>query len=143
MKAKYSSATVPRKFISPANIFVAGFIGSPPMNFIPAEVHSNETFKINCNGIMTSPELKSIQTKKLIIGIRPEDVFIHSNNTKDEFEVTVSVVEPAGSFNWVDFVWKGVNMKGMSEPGSGVKAGGRAFMTFPHDKIIVFDAVTE
>lgn len=130
-------------YLSPANIFVAGFIGSPPMNFIPAELQSTDPPAISCNGVLISPPSKDIHEKKLTIGIRPEDVTIHGKMTEGGAEVTVSVVEPAGSFNWVDFVWNGVNMRGVSETGSNIQAGDSAFMKFPQDKVIVFDASSE
>ena len=61
---------------NPANTFVAGFIGSPPMNFIAGEVNDSvflfDNIKIKVpKGILQE---SSKETKKMIVGIRPEDI---------------------------------------------------------------------
>ncbi|MEW6410016.1 MAG: ABC transporter ATP-binding protein, partial [Nitrospirota bacterium] len=128
-------------YLKPANTFVAGFIGSPPMNFIPASVHKQHPLEINCNRIILSPLLKSPpQSTNLIIGIRPEDIVISAEKLKERIEVTISIIESAGSFNWVDVIWNDVKIKGTSKLGEYLKVRGKAFMGFPLDKVIVFDA---
>jgi multiple sugar transport system ATP-binding protein len=126
----------------PANIFVAGFIGSPPMNFIPAAVRKTEPLEIDCRGIILSPGLKDVRNEEMIIGIRPEDIIVSDAIAGNGKEVIVSVVEPAGPFNWVDFVWNKVKMKGMAKIETPLKTGYSAFMKFPLDKVIVFDAAS-
>ncbi|HEX2069175.1 MAG TPA: sn-glycerol-3-phosphate ABC transporter ATP-binding protein UgpC [Actinomycetota bacterium] len=68
----------------PANLFVAGFIGSPAMNMVEAELSSqNGGFFIGFGGfrlrlddklIAAKPALKSHDGKKVVLGIRPEDM---------------------------------------------------------------------
>lgn len=130
-------------YLRPANIFVAGFIGSPPINFIPAYVRSYEPLKIDCKGIMLSPLVTTVPERdKLIIGIRPEDIRISLERPEKGIEVSVSIIEPAGSFNWVDVIWNDVNIKGISELNQELKAGDKAFIEFREDKVIVFDEET-
>lgn len=130
-------------YLRPANIFVAGFIGSPPMNFIPAYVRSYKPLKIDCKGIILSPLFKTVPERdKLIIGIRPEDIRIPSERSEKGIEVSVSLIEPAGSFNWVDVIWNDAKIKGISELNQGINAGDKAFMEFREDKIVVFDEET-
>ena len=61
---------------NPANIFVAGFIGSPPMNFITGEISDNvfsfDNIKIKVPKEMI--QISSKETKQMVIGIRPEDI---------------------------------------------------------------------
>lgn len=89
----------------PVNKFVAGFIGSPPMNFIETKVEAkgddvylNEgTFSLK-----VLPEqaklLKSYVGKSLTFGIRPEDVqFTKDTEEGKTIAGTVTVVEPLGS----------------------------------------------
>ncbi len=63
----------------PANLFVASFIGLPPMNFFDVTVHDN---KLEGNGFVTEiPEnkvslLSSYNGKEIVLGVRPEDVFV-------------------------------------------------------------------
>src|SRR6187401_719319 len=66
-------ATPRELYTNPSNLFVAGFIGSPPMNFLPATVEGN-TVKVPF-GSVTIPEdkAKRAQGKGLLMaGIRPE-----------------------------------------------------------------------
>jgi multiple sugar transport system ATP-binding protein len=58
---------------SPANLFVAGFIGSPPMNFIPGRVHDNAIETPFGDVSMTTDRLKGAAGHELVIlGIRPQ-----------------------------------------------------------------------
>jgi len=91
----------------PINKFVGGFIGSPPMNFLEVEVTKEGydlfidegTFKLKLPG----GRLQAIEPyvgKKVILGVRPEDIIEKGEETSTEFGVLsaqVEVVEPLGS----------------------------------------------
>jgi multiple sugar transport system ATP-binding protein len=128
-------------YIKPANIFVGGFIGSPPMNFLNGSIQNFHPLEINCNGLIFSPVLESLPGENsVIIGIRPEDIIVSDEKSDGYLEVIVSLVEPAGSFNWVDFLWNGVKMKGTAKIDADIKAGSRSFVKISMDRIIAFDA---
>ena len=77
----------------PANRFVAGFIGSPAMNFLPARIDgANIAFSA---GVDFRLALKTgLETgREVVVGIRPE----HLEVATDGFEVEVVVIEPTGS----------------------------------------------
>ncbi|AEV28984.1 ATPase component of ABC-type sugar transporter [Sphaerochaeta pleomorpha str. Grapes] len=89
----------------PNNKFVAGFIGSPPMNFLETAVEADGTdiyvnegsFRLKVNA-----EQKKFLTpyvgKSVTFGIRPEDVtFSHTPKDGETIDGHVSVVEPLGS----------------------------------------------
>jgi multiple sugar transport system ATP-binding protein len=84
----------------PANIFVAGFIGSPAMNFLPAEAifHENrwhlkaESFDLSLPQSIAVP-----LPKKIIVGIRPEDFSISENHLANALQASISVTEHIGS----------------------------------------------
>ncbi len=87
---------------NPGNLFVAGFIGSPPMNFVPAEVDGTSV-KLPF-GTVTIPEEKAskVQGKGLLIaGIRPqhfEDASVKDDKTEGStFHARVDVVEWLGN----------------------------------------------
>jgi len=93
-------------YSQPRNKFVAGFIGSPAMNFIDAsiaEVHGE--FYAETTGIRVavpaerSRRLASYKAQKVTLGIRPEDLREANpgNSGKVCFETVVEVVEPLGS----------------------------------------------
>ena len=77
----------------PANRFVAGFIGSPAMNFLPASIDGGSvSFS---KGVDFSLPLKTTLEKgrEVVLGIRPE----HLEVAADGFEAEVVVIEPTGS----------------------------------------------
>ena len=88
---------------NPANKFVAGFIGSPPMNFINVKV-AEEGGKVVAkhNDFTITPTakqqeaLKAYVGKEVIFGIRPEDIF-EDNSSNDRIKATIDVVEPLGA----------------------------------------------
>jgi multiple sugar transport system ATP-binding protein len=130
-------------YLNPANTFVAGFIGSPSMNFIPGTVLDTLPLKINLNGVIVTPLIETLTEKKSVIaGIRPEDILVTDIQSENSIEITVSLIEPAGSFNWVDIIWNNATIKGYAQVDANLKAGKKAFMKFPVNKIILFDADT-
>ena len=97
-------ATPRELYENPANLFVAGFIGSPPMNFLPATVKGNQVELPF--GTVTIPEDKAAKAQGkglLIAGIRPdhfEDAnVVDPDKVTDEatFKATVDVVEWLGN----------------------------------------------
>ncbi|MFT7596006.1 MAG: multiple sugar transport system ATP-binding protein [Paracoccaceae bacterium] len=79
---------------TPANIFVAGFIGSPSMNFFDGVV-SDAGNAVDIGGLMFEVGVREGLSagQRVVFGIRPE----HLHLGKGGFAVTVAVVEPTGS----------------------------------------------
>ncbi len=80
---------------NPANQFVAGFIGSPAMNFFTGdvEVHENKLVARLKSGTLPLNEIKHVCAgQKIKIGIRPENLII----TDTGISATASVIEPTG-----------------------------------------------
>ena len=96
-------ATPRELYTNPVNLFVAGFIGSPPMNFLPATVEGN-TVKLPF-GSVTVPQEKAAKAQGkglLIAGIRPEHfedaaVMDAGKGTGSTFKAQVDVVEWLGN----------------------------------------------
>ena len=93
---------------NPRNKFVAGFIGSPPMNFLQGKiVTQNGDFYFHDRGIklhilpQSYDRISPYVNQSVIFGIRPEDVYdrIFAQDARPEYTVTgtVEVVEPMGS----------------------------------------------
>jgi multiple sugar transport system ATP-binding protein len=128
-------------YLRPANTMVAGFIGSPPMNFIPASLQKIKPLEISCNGMIISPALENFpDTANLIIGIRPEDMLVTSEKADNTVEVLVSITESAGSFNWVDAEWGEAKVKAVSQLTENLMVGRKAYMRFSHERVVVFEA---
>lgn len=94
---------------NPRNKFVAGFIGSPPMNFIPAKLIQEDRrvlvdtgdFRVPIPPSKKADKLGERTGKEVIFGIRPENIY-HELSAKDappEYKVNavVDVIEPMGS----------------------------------------------
>ncbi|MCZ7449275.1 sn-glycerol-3-phosphate ABC transporter ATP-binding protein UgpC [Agrobacterium rhizogenes] len=76
----------------PANLFVAGFIGSPAMNFLKGKVEQGR-FVLDSGHTLPMPEGLADTSERLIYGIRPEHLAI----SDEGLPLTVTVVEPTGS----------------------------------------------
>jgi multiple sugar transport system ATP-binding protein len=79
----------------PANVFVAGFIGSPSMNFLNATATEAHTVTINGAAPVTVQNVAFAPGKALTFGIRPENLTITSAG--DGMAAKVEVVEPTGA----------------------------------------------
>ena len=131
-------------YTNPANIFVGGFIGIPPMNFLKATVVGASPFRIEVNGLALSPQVeKPPSGTDVMVGVRPEDVIIAHEKMENSFEVTVRIIEPAGSYNWIDVAWKNASVKGKASVSENLRAGDIAFMKISSGKLFVFDAESE
>ena len=89
---------------NPKNLFVAGFIGSPKMNFVNAKILSVNQNKVEINvlgsKITISKTIKSNESTDIIFGIRPEDIIITDDSDCD-FQGKAFVVEKLGSNTFI------------------------------------------
>jgi len=92
----------------PVNQFVAGFIGSPAMNFIPARIIKEQQELLIDTGHLRLPlpyqkqkYLQGRENQKIILGIRPEDIkdryFAEEEISRFPIQGTVDVIEPLGA----------------------------------------------
>jgi multiple sugar transport system ATP-binding protein len=93
----------------PDNLFVAGFLGSPPMNFINGELKQERDaiiFKETQGGTIEArfddrPQVHGFLGKPILLGIRPEDIevaeFSKTRSGAASFPAIVDIVEPMGA----------------------------------------------
>ena len=138
----------------PANKFVAGFIGSPPMNFLDAEIIKDSSdvfvqskaFKFPLSG--DHPASKEVG-KKVILGIRPEAIYdpeINSTvavNAWNSFEAKVDVLEPLGPEYTVYLSLAEHNLLASIDSATKIKEGQSAKFCVNLDQLHFFDAETE
>ena len=141
----------------PSNVFVASFIGEPPMNILKAKInfsddklkfeilnHKNEkTFSINFNNESIQKENlnKLIHEQQITLGIRPHKIFFNEKDSNFDGKASSS------SYHWLgDQVHIGIEINGSSiigvadrdfKPSSDVK------LNFPAESINIFDLDTE
>ena len=104
-------------YLYPKNIFVAGFIGSPSMNFVYATVSpSGKSFKIKIGDVElktpSAPEaLADFKDKEIVLGIRPEafeDSVYAGKEFTEDFPVEITLLEQLGSDSYIHF-YKDIN----------------------------------
>src|SRR4051794_10992049 len=119
----------------PATRFVAGFIGSPAMNFIACrledvagKLHIRLTDRIS---FPLPPEraarYQSVpRGEKLLLGLRPEHITearSHLEPGVETFDTVLDVIEPMGMETLIYFILEGVEVCGRASPNAGARAG--------------------
>lgn len=141
---------------SPANLFVAGFIGSPQMNFVDAvcEVKGNKVdLKVGPYTIALSEQKSKALIdggyagKTVVMGIRPEDLY-DSEEMLEKFagsviESKINVYELLGAEVYLYFDLEGANMTARVSPTTAARTGDTVKFALDVDKIHVFDKETE
>ncbi|MEA5550906.1 ABC transporter ATP-binding protein [Anabaena cylindrica UHCC 0172] len=138
----------------PANRFVAEFIGSPPMNFIPVDFHApllitHSNFRFTLPDVWGSA-LQKYDGQTLILGIRPEHLNLSVPATKN-LPVKVELVENLGNDTFLsvriadpDLTNKnGQALQTRVPPDRIIKIGEQLWLSLVPDKLHFFDPETE
>ncbi|MEP6543499.1 ATP-binding cassette domain-containing protein [Microcoleus vaginatus GB1-A2] len=133
----------------PANLFVAEFIGSPPMNFLSVQftaplLISHPQFRFTLPDIWAK-SLQQYDGRELILGIRPEHLSIHPPATKN-LSVQVEIVEALGHETYLGVCLTDaptVRMQVRVPPERSIRVGEELWLAIAHDKIHLFDPDTE
>ncbi len=133
----------------PANLFVAEFIGSPLMNFLPVQftaplLISHPQFRFTLPDIWAK-SLRKYDGKSLILGIRPEHLTIHPPATKN-LSVQVDVVEALGHETYLQVSLTdapAVRLQVRVPPERSIRVGEELWLAIAHEKIHLFDPDTE
>jgi multiple sugar transport system ATP-binding protein len=139
----------------PANMFVAGFLGTPSMNFVDATVSTGPdegvldtgAFQVRLRGARASA-LRSYQGKSVVLGIRPEDIHPKALTPTgveagDAFRSVVEVVEPMGADSTLYLRCGQHTLVAMVDADAGLQEGGSLDVVLDLSKIHVFDKATE
>lgn len=133
----------------PSNLFVAGFIGSPQMNFIKAKVKKvNDSVFLQVGDYeIKLPEIKAKALenknyigKEVIMGIRPEDIYV---GTKKNYEGKLNVYELLGAEVFLYFDMNNEPLVARVEPNVKLKPDDTFYYNFDTEKIHIFDSETE
>ena len=91
----------------PSNLFVAGFIGTPPMNLLLATVEQEKGHQVARVGQWLFPLPEGVQASEIVVGVRPEHLgvpgFLHGYDSSTAQEVTVLETETLGSVSLLHF----------------------------------------
>ena len=142
-------------YSNPCNMFVAGFIGSPQMNFIEAELSTAgedmyATFgenKIKIPEGKVTPELKNYVGKTVVLGIRPEDLHddeaMLAAKSDAVCKAHVEVTEMLGAETYLYLKIAGVNFTARVNQRSTAKIGDTINVAFETNRLHIFDKDTE
>lgn len=87
-------------YFNPVNMFVAGFIGEPPMNFVRSDVKNGKITvlgkEIKLSHIISDENVNALEGKPVAIGFRPEGIVLGEQENSYVFEVTVDLTELLG-----------------------------------------------
>jgi len=136
----------------PASVFVAGFIGSPSMNFIPVTLtDGGGSLFAEASGIkikvppQKAQSLMPYKGQSVTLGVRPEDlrVGMTSDSSDLSFDAVVEVVEPLGAEILLDTKAAAQQIVARVEPTVKTKPHEKIRLTFIPDRIHFFDSKTE
>ena len=141
---------------APCNLFVAGFIGSPQMNFMDAAVkveNGKATLTVGDHILnVTADKSKALidggyDGKTVILGIRPEDVHdaadFQGADKESVIEATIKVYELLGAEVYLYYDFGGAQMTARVNPRTQLRTGDKAVFALDMDKIHLFDKETE
>jgi len=137
---------------NPANLFVAGFIGSPSMNFITVKpvIEGNEVFAAVENGgnsmrlalPFAADKLRSHVGREVILGVRPEqitDISSAHGDVGQELGCLIDLVEPTGPDTLLTTRLNGAAVTCRTHPKEAVLPGQTMQLSFNLSKAAMFD----
>ncbi|MBN1300191.1 MAG: sn-glycerol-3-phosphate ABC transporter ATP-binding protein UgpC [Melioribacteraceae bacterium] len=136
----------------PRNRFVAGFIGSPSMNFIKGSITDevNPRFVASDNKLTLSfpsrleKAVNGSRGKKVILGIRPEDISIkHNTEPENNVRVSLEVVEPMGNEIFIYFKLCGEQITSRIPADREYQEREEIDLAVNINKVHLFDGITE
>ncbi|MGL4575442.1 MAG: ABC transporter ATP-binding protein [Burkholderiaceae bacterium] len=138
---------------SPVNLFVAGFIGSPSMNFLKGKLVAAGTgvgFELKhgeATHLLPLPQAgAALAGRDVILGIRPEQITDHSTSTSGQvhaIDCKIDLVEPTGPDTLVFADFNGTKSTARVHPRVAPQPGQRLQLQFDTSKAVLFDPATE
>lgn len=154
-KSEVQQIDAPRSlYDKPRNKFVAGFIGSPAMNFIEGTIEekkgglyfNEENFEVRVPDAFAD-KLKGQAGNEIVMGIRPEDIYdkVYAPNASADstLNATVEVVEQLGSENYVYLTTGKTPFIAKMDTDAGVEVNQDIELVFDMNKAHFFDSKTE
>jgi multiple sugar transport system ATP-binding protein len=135
-------------YFHPVNVFVAGFIGTPPTNFFDCNLTKEEPYAFDA-GLFKYPLPDYLREKakdwptSLVLGIRPQDVIVHKKaKEKGLITAKLEIDEPLGDRQVLDLRVGEYLVKALLSPDFKAALGDELWLELPSDKIYVFDKKT-
>jgi len=135
---------------NPANLFVASFIGSPPMNFIPLRLNREaggwrallESGQDRCELPLNLTDVDSLDGREVLLGIRPEQISVGEQGSLPSLRAEVQVIEPTGPDTMIFVSLNQTKVCCRLAPDAAPSPGESLMLQFEPDKVLLFDAQT-
>jgi multiple sugar transport system ATP-binding protein len=134
----------------PVNIFVAGFIGSPSMNFATTKSEGKDLMFGGAKLELTGDQARAADSRpdgtQVLIGFRPEHIELANGTTGDgavRFPATVDVVEYLGNEELIHAQAEGNEVVALLSSDEKVKSGDKVQFAIPMEKLHIFDPESE
>jgi multiple sugar transport system ATP-binding protein len=132
----------------PRNKFVGGFIGSPPMNFIDCRFDLDKGALVGDSweypiGARWTPILEKREPSDLILGIRPEDMEVHTSYVPQALPATVYVQEQLGREILLNTTVGGEMIRAIAASDAQLTAEQQVWLAFDEGVIHIFDGDSE
>ena len=126
---------------SPADRFVGGFLGSPPMNFLAAKVDPDGTrLHVADDVVPAPPAARSRGGRDVLLGVRPENIGVHPDD--GDLPARVEVREPTGSAVLLTVDVGDESLKVAAPATFRARPGDVVYLTFPAETTRLYDAET-
>jgi multiple sugar transport system ATP-binding protein len=132
----------------PANVFVAGFVGSPPTNFFDCILTEEGVLDAKEFRYYLSKDLleaaKKATSNEIILGVRPQDIRVYRGlkDKKNMIEASLYTTEPLGDMMILDLQIGDYIVKVVVSPDFEVDTARKLWLSFPENKIYLFDKKT-
>ena len=138
----------------PANEFVAGFIGTPQMNFVPAKLSydkkdivislANGDIKVSEEELYKLSKMNVLQNKEITLGIRPEHIKIVGKTARNAYPYTITAIEVLGNESnfFVESKEGDLKLTIKAHRNDELNVGDVIYLEFEIDKMHLFDKHT-
>jgi len=140
---------------TPKNLFVANFIGSPGMNLINCKaIKKNGEVSLFIDSVKQNIQVnrkledkildKDYLDKDLVLGVRPEEIFLSLESKSSFIKTEVFISEYTGSYNIIDiYLGDSEPLRVRTLPSVEPNIGDTVYIGFDMDRISLFDKTTE
>ncbi|MDW4498465.1 ABC transporter ATP-binding protein [Sulfitobacter sp. D35] len=139
-----------RVFSEPANLFVAGFVGSPAMNLLPASVEDRggTVYAVGQGWeLPLSPRnaacAKKASGSEIVLGARHSTLLLHDTETPDAIPAKIYTVEPTGDLTYAHAEVDAKTIVISTDPQRRIRADQQVWIEIDQERLHIFDAATE
>ncbi|HET7611266.1 MAG TPA: sn-glycerol-3-phosphate ABC transporter ATP-binding protein UgpC [Rhodanobacteraceae bacterium] len=142
-----------RLYRQPANLFVAGFLGSPAMNFFRGRLGAEAAPRFDMGSVglplgdaaIASARLEACRGREIVLGLRPEHLELADDDAPTpfvQFEATLEVVEPVGNEVFLNLRHGDGALVARIPPRALPAPGARVRLQFDPSRLHAFDAAS-